>query len=70
MSQEARGVPEDLEQLRQRLNEFRSTHALRSRLPESIVDGGRGVGKAPRDVSDGSSTATGLCRAEEANRES
>lgn len=36
MTQEARGVPEDLERLRQRLNEFRSTHALRSRLPESL----------------------------------
>lgn len=36
MAQEARGVPDELEQLRQRLNEFRSTHALRSRLPESL----------------------------------
>ena len=36
MGQEARGVPEELEQLRQRLEEFRSTHALRSRLPESL----------------------------------
>jgi hypothetical protein len=36
MAQETRGVREDLEQLRQRLNEFRSTHALRSRLPESL----------------------------------
>lgn len=36
MAQEAPGVPEDLEQLRQRLDEFRRTHALRSRLPESL----------------------------------
>lgn len=36
MTQEARGVPEGLEQLRQRLDEFRSTHPLRSRLPESL----------------------------------
>lgn len=36
MTQEARGAPEELEQLRQRLNEFRSRHVLRSRLPESL----------------------------------
>ena len=36
MGQEARSVPEKLEQLRQRLEEFRSTHALRTRLPESL----------------------------------
>ena len=36
MGQEADGVGEDLERLRRRLEEFRSTHALRSRLPESL----------------------------------
>ena len=36
MGQEARSVPEELEQLRQCLEEFRSTHALRTRLPESL----------------------------------
>ena len=36
MAQETHGAPEDLEQLRQRFDEFRRTHALRSRLPESL----------------------------------
>ena len=36
MGQEIDGVAEDLEQLRRRLDEFRSTHALRSRLRESL----------------------------------
>jgi 2-iminoacetate synthase ThiH len=36
MGQEACGVGEEVEQLRQRLDEFRSAHALRSRLPESL----------------------------------
>ena len=35
MTPEANDLPEDLEQLRQQLTEFRSTHRLRSRLPES-----------------------------------
>jgi hypothetical protein len=36
MGEVAGGISEDLEQLRQRLDEFRNTHALRSRLPESL----------------------------------
>jgi hypothetical protein len=36
MGQGAGAVAEGLEQLRLRLDEFRSTHALRSRLPESL----------------------------------
>ncbi len=34
MSQDLTSLPEDLEQLQQRLTEFRSTHRVRSRLPE------------------------------------
>jgi len=37
MTQDARGVPEDLEQLRQRFNEFRSTNALLLNTPNSVT---------------------------------
>ena len=36
MSQNLTSLPEDLEQLQQQLMEFRSTHRVRSRLPESF----------------------------------
>ena len=36
MTQEAASYREDVEQLRRRFEEFRSTHAVRSRLPEEL----------------------------------
>ena len=36
MAQEAASYREDVEQLRRRFAEFRSTHAVRSRLPEEL----------------------------------
>jgi hypothetical protein len=36
MTQESASYREDVEQLRRRLEEFRSTHAVRSRLPEEL----------------------------------
>jgi hypothetical protein len=37
MTQEAASDREDLEQLRRRFEEFRRTHAVRSRLPEELL---------------------------------
>ena len=39
MSQNLTSLPEDLEQLQQQLTEFRSTHRVRSRLPEPLWAG-------------------------------
>ena len=36
MVQEARTAPDDVQQLRRRFDEFRSTQASRSRLPETL----------------------------------
>ena len=36
MTHEAASYREDVEQLRRRFEEFRSTHAVRSRLPEEL----------------------------------
>ena len=36
MASEAAGIPDDLERLRQRVEEFRNTQRTRARLPESL----------------------------------
>ncbi len=69
MTQEPSKIPEDLEELRRRFEEFRSMQSVRSRLPESLWAAAAGLARRQWSESNGAGLAAGLHGSEEASGE-
>jgi len=69
MAQGASNIPEDLEEVCRRFEEFRSMQSGHSRLPGGLVGGGCRAGQALRGECDGAGIAAGLHRPEETSGE-